>query len=146
MTTTNLWGDLSTLEVVRTPKSILEEQAAVLRQATQGMLTAEVVDAGWRTVSGKHGSLLNFPFDNAKDTAKNFAYDFELVAPAMNYRYTLLTVVHDIDLYPVQLVGPAIPGSARCDDEDAFVVRVQEILSSDKTRRVLSRLLSQTQT
>lgn len=36
MSIENLWGDLSDLETVQTPKAILQQQAALLTSATRG--------------------------------------------------------------------------------------------------------------
>jgi hypothetical protein len=139
MATKNLWGDLSTLEVVRTPKAILEEQAAVLREATQGMLTAQVVDG------------------RDEPRKEDFLYEFEIIAPALNYRYTLLWISHGVDLFPVSVGSDrrgrlaealGVKGTADivvCQDEAEFVVEVERILSSPRTKRVLARLLSQLQ-
>ncbi len=127
MSTANgMWGDLSNLEIVRTPKSILEEQAKLLTSATKNSLVGQV-----RKVEG--------PFSK-----KRFVYDLDIVVPSLNnYSYTVLRIEHDVDLYPI-LVRPSEMAPGRtCSNEEAFCNAVEAILSSDGVKRVISRLLSQ---
>src|SRR5580700_1642574 len=95
----NLWGDLTTLEKVRTPKSILQEQASYLTQATEGVLVGSLDDA---RLSGR-GS---------------FTYDLEVEVPALNgYTFTLLRINHSVELYPVQVTSTSAKVDVTCPDE-----------------------------
>jgi hypothetical protein len=121
MATENLWGDLSELTRVKTPKSILHEQADVLTKETDGLLEGRIDSKGER------GS---------------FSHEFDVVAPSFNnYVYSILRVEHDIRLYPLQLIGP--DGRIECNDEEEFKENLGKALSSQDVRRVLSSLLSQ---
>lgn len=130
MSIENLWGDLSDLETVQTPKAILQQQAALLTSATRGVL---------------HGFVTNV------ETAHlGFEYDLEVVVPALNnYRYELLSIYHGVDIYPtfvrsVHLESASYSaGPVRCENESEFCECIQRILSSKSVRTVLSRLKSQ---
>jgi hypothetical protein len=121
----NLWGDLSALEKIRTPKSILQEQAGYLSQVTEGMLVAKV-DDDMAPIGG------------------TFRYDLDIHVPALNdYVYTLLSIRHPLELYPVQLSSNRPPKLINCADEQALQDAIESILSSSDVKKVLSRLLSQ---
>ena len=117
----NLWGDLSEIQVTRTPKALLQEQAALLTEATQGLLVGNVVE----DVRGDQ-----------------FESRLEVLVPNINnYILNLLTVRHGIELYPA-VINPY--GSAReCNTEEELEREIGAILSSPGTKRNLSILLSQ---
>lgn len=119
----SLWGDLSNLEIVSTPKSLLDEQASILTEATKGVLVGKVVD---RSSSG------------------TFAYEFNVEVPALNhYMYTLFVAYHSIELYPVRVVSSKPPIDEKCADANELEAILASILSSEDIKRILSRLLSQ---
>lgn len=127
MSKRDLWGDLSSLPLVRTPKLILEEQAASLSVKTGGRLRAEV---------------------EGESSRGRFRYRLDLVASWLNdYRYTLLKVEYDVELFPVFLTSTSIDGppvlSDRCTDEGQFMESLAKVLGSSATRRVMAALLSQ---
>jgi hypothetical protein len=132
MSVKSLWGDLSSLERLRTPKEILVEQANLLSEATQGAIVG-VVDSrvestlfGRDTVSGQE-----------------FVHDLDVRVPSLNnYTYTLLTVAHGIDLYPVE-VSSETYSVGKCATEEAYIELLLKILSSQRTKGILSKLLSQ---
>jgi hypothetical protein len=120
----NLWGDLSALETVRSPKKILLEQAAALTAATKGILVGEV---------------------DARDAVGGFfAYDLDITVPTLNnYVYTVLSVRHPLELYPVTVLTSKPPRTVSCSDEQEFETTLETILGSAEVRNVLSRLRSQ---
>ena len=119
----NLWGDLSSLEKVRTPKTILEEQASLLTDATGGMLVGEVKDE----------SLFG-----------GFKYSLEVIVPALNrYSYTILTVDYPVDVYPVTLKASRPVVWDQCGNEEELVTGIEKILSSREIRSALATLKSQ---
>ena len=123
MSVKNLWGDLSELERVVTPKEILLEQASLLTEATKGVLVGQVSN---NSIYGK------------------FAYDLEVSVPALNnYTYTILTIQHQIELYPVRIITNGFVLSTECGSEKEFISALTDILSSKEVKFVLSRLLSQ---
>lgn len=114
----DFWGDLAPAGV-RTPLSILREQAALLGTKTKNLVEA--------TVTTRTDDDL-------------FVHYFNLIVPALdNYTYGLFAISHAIDLYPVRVRsrGLSLPS------EEAFLDWLQQELSSDKTRRIVTNLLSQ---
>ncbi len=123
MSVKNLWGDLSNLERVLTPKEILSDQASLLTQATKGVLVGQVSN------NNEYGG---------------FVYDLEVRVPALNnYTYTILTIQHQIELYPVRILANDGRTLATCQSEDGYISALYDILSSKEVKLVLSRLLSQ---
>ena len=122
---TSLWGDLTRLQQIRTPKTILVEQANILNQATKGVVRAEVASSG-------------------AGPAPNLSHALNLVAPALgNYTYTVATVIHDINIYPCKLLNPIVNRVEDCADEADLKRKLAAVLSDPKTLRVIESLLSQ---
>ncbi len=121
----SLWGNLSKLERVRSPKSLLDEQASVLTDATDGVLVGKVENS-------------NFETTNA------FRYDLDVVVPTLNhYTYTLLSIQYPLDLYPVQINSRTPIRQVDCQNEEELERGIASILSSAEVRKILSRLISQ---
>lgn len=123
MPSDDLWGDLPIGERLRTPVSILREQAAILEKKTDGLLIGRVV---------------NEPMEGT------FLLYFSIVAPALNnYTYRILQVEHEIELYPLEVFDPVTGNDYTCEDESAFREKLKEILSSEPVRNAVIGLLSQ---
>lgn len=121
METQNLWPDFA-IDPIKSPKAILKEQAGYLMSKTNNVLSAEV-----ETGKNKHGSIL---------------HDFFIVAPAIsNYRYKVLTVMHNVLYYPVTIFWNEIDFVVR--DEDEFLRYLRHIFNDPDTIQVVSSLLSQ---
>lgn len=149
----NLWGELPSLETIRTPYTILKEQASILNEMTKGLLMGEVIH-------------------NQKD--KLFVIILRIKAPSLNnYTYSVLEVQHPIKLYPVfvknlasdnfnslekslmnavdnPLMSLADPsrlliqqGYSKCSSEEEFENALGQILSSQEVKQVISALLAQ---
>ena len=127
-----------------TPITILQEQAKLLGDKTQNIVTADV-----ETV-----------IDNEK--RKPFVYGFYVVAPVLqNFRYRLLEVSHNIELYPLSIyVDEEIINENegwndieqenswskkyfKAKDESEFIDLLKIIFSSNKTKRIIANLMSQ---
>jgi hypothetical protein len=122
----DLWGDIpEVLEL--TPRDLMREQAAYLEQKTKGLLTAEV------TMSSE-------PVNKG---ALKQTQIFYLVVPTMKYRYELFTILQKdaIAVYPVMLMQDGMPVEAH--NEAEFIKIMQKILSSERTKRIVSSLLAQ---
>ena len=123
MSTKNLWGDLKDLETVRTPKTVLKEQAQILTEATDGILVGDVRESEIR------GEFLIY---------------LEIKVPALNnYTYTVMSVRHSIDMYPARVNAEKPNVSQVCDNEEDFTGVVETVLSSDEMKTIVSRLLAQ---
>jgi hypothetical protein len=156
----NLWPSLNIVPQ-RTPLSILKEQAAMLGQQTQNLVTAEVMEL--RPMEWKNGETLPQKTFTTPVTSR-FNYAFYLVAPALQfYRYLLFSISHPIELYPVQfrldtdiyaefaskdIFGAEQEGSIGeptviAKTEDQFIAILKELLNSSKTIRVIEAIYSQ---
>ncbi len=122
MTINNLWGDLSNIEPIRTPKQILQEQANFLSTATNGLLI---------------GKVTNEEIDG------DFVTELVVRVPRLNnYEYTLISVFNKIDIYPLKISVPGRPGRLQCDSEQKFVAVLKRTLSSSRTKKILTQLIS----
>ena len=85
METQNLWPEF-VVEKVRSPKTILKEQAGYLMKMTKNILSADVETTQERST----GQII---------------HNFYVVAPAMdNYRYRVFNVSHDVIYYPLSVM------------------------------------------
>jgi len=114
----DLWGEIEP-SAVRTPVSILKEQASFLGKKTKHVVEAEVET---RTLAG------------------SFYHAFRLVVPALdNYSYNLFEISHEVNPYPVSTGY----GAATLANEEAFVNWLAQKLSSSETKRIIGNLLAQ---
>ena len=111
------------LTTMRTPLSILREQAGALTEQTHGALVG-IVEA---------------------DKGKGYVLviRLEVSVPALNdYRYRILTYEQPIDLYTGILYCPDDSISNPVNESD-FTSAIKEALSSPRVKNVLTSLLSQ---
>ena len=144
----NLWGELPKPETIRTPYTILKEQASILSEITNGLLLGEVIN-------------------NQKD--KFFVLILRIKAPSLNnYTYSVVEVQHSIKLYPAfvkNLTSDPITnatdfinslrvdlrhsglleeqGYKKYSSEEEFEKALGQILSSREVKQVISALLAQ---
>jgi hypothetical protein len=149
----NLWGELPKPETIRTPYTILKEQASILSEITNGLLIGEVIN-------------------NQKD--KFFVNIIRIKAPSLNnYTYSVVEVQYPIKLYPVfvknltsdnfnnlekNLMNAANnplmsfvdyggllvqQGYRKYSSEEEFENALGQILSSQEVKQVISALLAQ---
>ena len=141
----DLWPEELEAAKIRTPASILKEQASLLGQKTKNLVEGLV------TGDEKGGDLL---------------YSFFLVAPALSsYRYLLFTMHHDIRMYPLFIhmeaeilaeVNPeqykkwgvranlyAGAHTEEAKNEDEFLALLKRIFSATKTKQLIAAMLSQ---
>ena len=127
MTSDNLWGDLPEVEDLRTPASILKEQATRLTEMTAGALRGKTTYL--QLAGGK------------------FNLELRIVAqPLQGYEYTVAKITHPIEQYPLTItadLGGERVWRASCTDEAEFVAALREVLTADKTRAVIASLLAQ---
>ena len=118
----NLWPEFPVDNLVKSPKSILEEQAIFLATNTKNLLTANI-----NTHTNFDGRL---------------EHTFEIVAPALNgYKYSLFTINQkDIFLYPCRLEGE---GQYSINTEDDLIKKLKDIFNSAETQKIINSLMSQ---
>ena len=140
----DLWPEVESAKI-RTPASILKEQASLLGQKTKNLVEGLVIG------NEKGGDL---------------SYSFFLVAPALSsYRYLLFTMSHDIRMYPLFIhmeeeilaeVNPkqyekwgtvasfyAPTHQEKVKNEAEFFALLKRIFSATKTKQLIAAMLSQ---
>jgi hypothetical protein len=138
--TPDLWPQGIVTHRVQSPVAILRFQASLLGSKTSNLVQAEVL---------------------GRNESARFEYTLALVAPSLNrYTYQLLTIRHEIDLYPVQIdVEPTIlkelSSSVRtqtdmyddevivAESEEEFIDILRRIFRSQKASNVIASLMSQ---
>jgi len=122
----NIWGDLKGAAAsIKTPASILKEQAAQLGPATGFMLIGQVdVETEGRTA---------------------IRIDLDVRVPALNdYLITLLRCRHTLDLYPVEVTSSySEMEDTNCQDAVELLAVVKEHVRSKGVQKVLQSLLAQ---
>lgn len=130
----DLWPELG--GTFRSPVAILKEQAALLAQKSKGLLRAEIVSRPLK----ESDMLLHI---------------FIIVAPAINYRYSLFFVRNPVLGYPAKLFvehrpegqPPPLEKPKRwplvAKNEAQFLSILKNVLNSEKSKAVLNALLSQ---
>jgi hypothetical protein len=132
--TKNLWGQLPKTATIKTPYAILLEQAAILRELTNGLLTGDV-------------KRIQTEFDEQGSMGERFKVKLLIVAPALaNYSYTVGVITYPLStLYPVILKPSYDDKYVKCDSEEEFLQTLEQVLSSEKTQKVVVNLLAQIQ-
>ena len=109
---------------MRTPVTVLREQAGLLGQKTRNLVVGEV-----RSGQDENG----------------FAHNLNLVAPALGrYTYVAVTISHGIALYPVRIldrVRPTDPVVAT--SEEGLKRELRRILSSPEMKHLIEALIAQ---
>ena len=126
MAAKDMWGDFQ-IEAIRTPVQILREQAAALGPKTRNLVIAEVNTSARNVFEGK-----------------TFEHYLTLVVPSLDdYRYLLLSLSHNIELYPVRVESLANDVQIDVASEEQLNEVLQKILSAPKTKNIISSLLGQ---
>ena len=114
----DLWPEF-TPETVRSPKTILKEQADLLSHKTNNILKGEI------------------GFVSAYDET---TVGFSITSPYLNnYKYQLFYIKYNpAILYPV-----VIDGNTLCEDETSFKENIKKILSDPQTIKIINSLYSQ---
>lgn len=143
----DLWPEIG-VPNIRTPVSVLREQASLLGAKTNNVLEGDVT----KVDGAVHWAV-----------SWEFIYVFHIVAPLLkDFRYRLLSIAHRIDMYPLrvrlseELVreitdagAPFIFNSyyvAETENEEAFMELIRLTLNSAKTMKIIHSLLAQSQT
>ncbi|WP_462250908.1 hypothetical protein [Ferruginibacter sp.] len=120
----DLWPEFGQIEKIRSPKTIMIEQANFLNEKTKNVLSAKVETSSSSTSSQE---LIQF---------------FKIYVPALNnYNFSLFYVRHKVIFYPlvIGLDGVQFP----IDDEPQFVEKLIEIFNSTTTLKIIRTLYSQ---
>lgn len=123
MTEENFWGEVGDLTGVRTPLTVLREQAAVVSKITDGSVYGEV----------STGSRDNELFA-----------ELELVVPALNeYRLAVVSIFQPVTLFPLRVYDEIMNQSHNCADHEQFDALLKDILGSTQMKTILRSLVVQ---
>lgn len=130
---TDLWPEDIGVTDVKAPVAILKEQAAALGRRTKNVVVGIVVT---ETIS-----------------TGQFGYSFYLDAPLLQFSYKLFKIRHGVELYPVRInpdedIRKEIAAERKLDlllakTESDFLNLLSLIFRSEKTRKVLQAIISQ---
>lgn len=130
MAVQDLWGEISLTETVRTPVTILREQAALLEKKTENVLQANVKIAA---------------------SGNGFSASFDIIAPSLDdYSYRVLIIDYPVVMYPVIIQDNVTEEDIKkntmyreCRDEESFIQVLGEILSHPQVKKVVANLVAQ---
>ena len=158
----SLWKKEFKAENIRKPVDILEEQAELLAEMTDGRIIAKVEGYEGPIHSGKMGgtlklsisALTEYDYDVQDDLGEiegsNFRYEFYITSVMTpNFKYRIMFFEHDITFYPVRItLDETIANELDldvyigCDSLREFIKTLTMILNSKKIESVINALLS----
>ena len=122
MTKNDYWGDILGTEPVDSPVRILQEQSDLLGHKTGNQLVGTVSTQAFQ---------------------KRLRTTLAVTVPDLdNYRFDLVSVYHTYDYYPLVISDDLSKKRRRCQSESEFRKALEAILSSEKTRKRLQRVLA----
>lgn len=144
----DLWPDLVEITPDKTPISIIKEHASKLADKTNYMISADLEkeditnDIYLVNKDGRY-KVIKAPFQ----------YSFMLIAQALDYRYKLFSIAHDIFLYPIYFfdidadiiseICPNFEGAISINNETDLLAFLKNIFGAKKTIKVIQALISQ---
>lgn len=119
----NLWGNLQLDEPIRTPTTLLKEQASALNALTKGILYGDV---------------------SVEASGSWFFITMSIVAPAIdNYKFDVLQLSHKVEIYPVTVAQLDPRKEMECQNEEELTAVLSSILGSERVGRVIRSLVAQ---
>jgi hypothetical protein len=120
------------------PIDILQEQADLLGQKTNGLVLAEV-----RTGKAYNSNMIVV---RGEQVDLPLLHTFYLVAPALgNYRYQLFRVEQPLEFYPLLIKGTPTGDFVEIGSKEHFVEALRQIFADPKTQKVVQSLIAQSQ-
>jgi hypothetical protein len=130
----DLWPEDIGHPTLKSPVSILREQASFLGDKTQNLVRAKIS-----------------PHD--KQEQNNFKYTFFIVAPELgDYHHALFKIRHDVELYPVVIetdeeihyeLAPEEDTTLIANSESEFLGILRKIFTARKTKKIIHALIAQ---
>lgn len=136
----DLWPDF-TPQKVRSPKTILKEQADLLARKTNNVLKADLTTynplKNLPLLIGAAQKSLDGPLTGQKGYIIGLTFD--IIAPYLdNYKYHLFKVEYEaLVFYPIKI------NDTECINEPSFIETLQGILNSENTIKIINSLYSQ---
>jgi hypothetical protein len=122
----NLWPKVFAPPGVRTPVSILREQALALGEVTSNIVLGGV--------------------DSSATSTGEFRHELYLRSVGLNYLTPLLFITHTIDLYPVAISTSGTTGVDRkAADPSEFMACLKDLFSTPQVTKTIASLIAQSQ-
>ena len=120
----SLWGELPVDIKIETPLSILKAQAAILSKVSGGLLEGKV--------------------SKYENREYQLSHELQIVVPALgNYSLAVVSIQHQITLYPVTVYANLENKEWACDDAEELKEQLGFILQGESVRRAVGALLAQ---
>ena len=116
----DLWPDDIGHSDLVAPVTILRMQATLLRRKTKSTVSGDVVTA----IIGN-----------------TFNHRFYLEAPAIDYRFLLFTIFHEISFYPLRIRSGG--SEIEITNEEEFLEALKKEFNSEKARSVIESMVAQ---
>lgn len=128
----DLWpAELKPTTQVVPPVVILRRQATALADRTHGLLTGRVTSSRRTPQSG--------------NPSHDFSYDLQLIAPVLEYSHRILTVEHDVSIYPAFVTPRNSTVPVPVNSEGELLAELKRILASRETTDLIGLLLAQSE-
>lgn len=116
----DLWPDIE-FEPIKTPASVLREQATLLGRKTGNLVTASV--------------------ETKSDS--RIVHSFFMECDAIQYKVRLLRVVHGVLIWPAEIVLDSSAANATVQNEEEFIAKLREVFASTWVTNIVRALMSQ---
>lgn len=136
----NLWPSMVDIPQLRGPLQILREQAQFLGGMTGQLLEARVQQQVLSRSTTVPRDVYPSIREWLQDGGQVFVLTFEIYAEALEYVYEVLTVYHNIELYPVLHIDEPRMSLKNEEELKAFLASQ---LRSERTKSVIAALLAQ---
>lgn len=137
-TTRDFWPNDLAVSTVLTPIAILKEQAALLTEKTNGLIVGDV--------ESRRPSPYNVHEYARACSDDGLVHIFRLIVPALDdYCYELLSIIHPVQLYPLELRYSPTDTNWTVTSEEEFVEVLKNVLSCEATLNVIRSLVAQAQ-
>jgi len=124
MSTEDLWGEIPDVEPIKTPLSIFKEQAAILKEKTNGALEAEV------TVG--------------KESPQEVGALMKIVVPTLGgYTVNIAQINYGLEIYPVTVFNLRERFKEIAEDEISYKKILATVFSSSAVKEIIRILLQQ---
>ncbi|MGH6668638.1 hypothetical protein R3O55_012745 [Bacteroides hominis] len=136
----NLWGTFNITDT-RSPKSILQEQAGFLSEATKNILKGEVSES---TISQLTSAFIA-KYAPITKTPQIIKCTFYVVAPKMaNYKMALFEVTYSIlEFYPITINDLINGRDLEAQNKDEFIHHLTEVIQNESIRKIIQNLIIQ---
>ncbi len=134
----NLWGEIPRLKDIETPRQILKDQADYLRQATEGVLEAHLIERWKGTSQDGVGE------DKHNDDLKELHIDLCIKSPQLDGHFVnVIRLHHAMQIYPLTMVNFLIYPFEyiTINNADEFKQHLRRILNSDELQNEIKEMI-----